>query len=326
MSEKLMKKEENINGIRGYKVVPSNWTCWQKQYTCPGVFEEDGRLEICVHGMHFCQQLIDCFRYYKLIPENHFLEVIAWGDTIISDHKCCTNKLEIVREIPWEEVLLLTNFGQSCIGVGNIGDHNYGNTNVGSNNQGDSNVGDINNGRCNTGAGNTGHYNTGDINTGCYNTGFKNFGDENVGDYNKGNHNVGNYNLGDSNIGDWNQSSNNFGCFNTPEREEPTMMFFNKPSDWTYQDWSMSLARRLLQNMPQPTVQWINTQNMTDEEKKTHPEYKKIDGYLKEWPPIITPQEWWERLNKQQQKAITSVPNFDAKIFKECTGIDVSVK
>ena len=36
-------------------------------------------------------------------------EVIAYGDIAEESDKCCTNKLEIVREIPWQELLTIVN-------------------------------------------------------------------------------------------------------------------------------------------------------------------------------------------------------------------------
>lgn len=50
--------------VHGYKAFEKDWTCLDKQYTCPGLFEEEGKLEICRNGIHFCRNLIDCFNYY----------------------------------------------------------------------------------------------------------------------------------------------------------------------------------------------------------------------------------------------------------------------
>lgn len=47
------------NVVHGFKVFRPDWTCSPngntKQYTCPGKFEEEGELDVCGHGMHFCQ-------------------------------------------------------------------------------------------------------------------------------------------------------------------------------------------------------------------------------------------------------------------------------
>ena len=165
--------------IKGFKVFRPDWTCSPngntKQYTCPGKFEEEGELDICNHGMHFCQTAADCFNYYSFNSKNKVAEIIAYGDVRTDGYELCTNKLEIVREIPWDEVLRIVNIGKKCTGLCNAGDNNTGNRNTGNCNTGNWNTGDRNTGNCNTGNCNTGDWNTGDwnkssFNTGCFNT------------------------------------------------------------------------------------------------------------------------------------------------------------
>ena len=84
--------------VKGFKVFNPDWTCRNKQYTCPGKFEEDVTPMMCNTGMHFCRRATDCFNYYKFNPENHVAEVIAYGDIAENGDKTCTNKLEIVRD------------------------------------------------------------------------------------------------------------------------------------------------------------------------------------------------------------------------------------
>ena len=268
------------NVVHGFKVFRPDWTCDPtgynpKQYTCPGKFEEEGELDVCGHGMHFCQTAADCFNYYSFNSENKVAEVIAYGEVRTEGDKSCTDKLEIVREIPWDEVLQIVNLGKNCTG------------------------------RCNTG----------DCNTGDWNTGNRNTGNRNTGDWNTGNRNTGN-----RNTGDWNKSSFNTGCFNT---EEQKILLFNKPSDMTYRDWYESDARWLLNQIPKDVVEWIWSDNMTDEEKEQHPEYKTTDGYLKVLDESECGQIWWGSLSDRQKNIIKAIPNFDAEIFFQCTGIRV---
>lgn len=108
--------------IKGYKVFNPDWTCRGKQYACPGVFEEDVRPDVCNCGMHFCKNAADCFNYYSFDPENKVAEVIALGDVMETEDKCATNKIQIVREIPWEELLNIVNTGKNCTGLCNTGD------------------------------------------------------------------------------------------------------------------------------------------------------------------------------------------------------------
>ena len=126
--------------VRGYKVFNEDWTCSPngntKQYTCPGKFEEDITPVRCGHGMHFCRKASDCFNYYNFNPKNKVAEVIAYGDIVEAGDKCCTNKLEIVREIPWQELLTIVNTGKDCTGLCNTGDRNTGDRNTGNRNTG----------------------------------------------------------------------------------------------------------------------------------------------------------------------------------------------
>ena len=297
------------NVVHGFKVFRPDWTCSPngntKQYTCPGKFEEEGELDVCGHGMHFCQTAADCFNYYSFNSENKVAEVIAYGEVRTDDDKSCTDKLEIVREIPWDEVLRIVNIGKNCTGRCNTGDWNTGDCNTGNRNTGDWNTGDWN----------TGNRNTGDWNTGDWNT-----GNRNTGDCNTGNRNTGDWNTGNRNTGDWNKSSFNTGCFNT---EEQKIMLFNKPSNMTYSEWLDSDARYLLNQIPKDVVEWVYEEDMTDEEKATHPTYETTGGYLKVLDESECGQLWWGSLSDRRKEIIKAIPNFDAEIFFQCTGVRV---
>lgn len=121
--------------IKGFKVFNPDWTCSPngntKQYTCPGKFEEDVTPIRCGQGMHFCKVAADCFNYYSFNPDNHVAEVAAYGEVVEEGDKCATNKLEIIREIPWAELLEMVNTGKGCAGLCNSGDWNSGDWNSG---------------------------------------------------------------------------------------------------------------------------------------------------------------------------------------------------
>ena len=205
--------------------------------------------------MHFCKQASNCFNYYSFNPKNHVAEVIARGTVMEDGDMCCTDHLEIVREIPWAELLTIVNEGKDCTGF------------------------------CNTGNWNTGNRNTGNWNT-----------------------------------GDWNKSSFNTGCFDT---EEEKIRLFNKPSSWTYRDWLNSRARHLLNQIPKNVVEWVWTEDMTDEEKAQYPTNKTTGGYLKVLDEADCAALWWGTLDDADKQTIMSIPNFDKAVFKEITGIDV---
>ena len=313
----MEKKEiEAPKTVHGFKIFKHDWTCMGKQYTCPGRFIEEGKLEVCGHGMHFCQTATDCFNYYSFDSRNKVAEVIAYGEVVTDGDKSCTDKLEIVREIPWEEVLRIVNTGKNCTGRCNTGNWNTGNWNTGNRNTGNRNTGN-----CNTGNRNAGDWNTGDFNTGNCNTGDWNTGECNTGECNTGHCNTGNRNAGDCNTGDWNKSSFNVGCFNT---EEQKIMLFNKSSDMTYREWLESDARWLLNQMPKNVVEWVYESDMSDEEKAEHQTYETTGGYIKVMEKSESGQLWWNDLPDDKKAVIKSLPNFDAGIFEQCTGIKIN--
>lgn len=162
----------------------------------------------------------------------------------------------------------------------------------------------------------TGLCNTGNRNTGHYNTGSRNTGNRNTGDWNTGDWNTGNWNTGD-----WNVIDNSTGLFNT---KQETIRIFNKPSNWTLRDWLVSDVRSILNWNFESTV-WIYKENMTNEEKEKHPNYEVIGGYLKKFEFKEACSNMWRNLTEEEKnKVITELPNFDAEIFKEITGIDVN--
>ena len=305
--------------IKGFKVFNPDWTCSPngntKQYTCPGKFEEDVTPVRCGQGMHFCKVAADCFNYYDFNPDNHVAEVAAYGEVVEEGDKCATNKLEIIREIPWAELLEMVNTGKGCAGLCNSGNRNSGNRNSGNRNSGNRNSGDCNSGDCNSGNRNSGNRNSGNRNSGDWNS-----GDCNSGDCNSGNRNSGNRNSGNRNSGDWNNTNFSNGCFNTVE---PKIHLFNKPSEWTYRDWLNSDARYLLNQIPGDVLEYIWFENMTDEEKEVHPEAETTGGYLKELDNSECAVIWWRSLDQRKKNVIMAIPNFDKAIFKEITGIDV---
>lgn len=256
--------------VKGYKVFNPDWTCRGFKYSVGETFEEEVELSACKRGFHFCKKAADCFNYYSFNPENKVAEVLALGDIATDGDKSCTNKIKIVREISWAELLEMVNTGKSCSGYQNSGN--------------------------------------------------KNSGDWNSGDWNSGNKNSGNFNSGDWNSGDWNKCNYSNGCFNTVE---PKIYLFNKPSEWTYQDWRSSTAFEILSHISNGILEYINWSDMTDEEKNAHPEAKTTGGYLKKLDNPESRIIWWRSLPDEQKAVITAIPNFDKEIFKQITGIDI---
>lgn len=105
--------------------------------------------------------------------------------------------------------------------------------------------------------------------------------------------------------------------------KEQKIMFFNKPSDWTYLDWLRSDARKLLNQIPKNVAKWICSSDMTDEEKSAHPTHETTGGYLKVLYDAECSQIWWDNLSEYKRDIIKVLPNFDAAIFEKCTGIKI---
>ena len=158
-------------------------------------------------------------------------------------------------------------------------------------NTGTDNVSCFNSGNRNSGRYNSGNCNSGSYNSGSYNTGHGNSGNCNCGNYNKGGYNTGNYNRGYHNAGSYNSGSYNTGFYNSGNQNSgifntnsPKMMSFNKLTDITYSEFFESL------------------------------DYD-FERLLRS---IMT-----KSLSRKDVVRIKNLPNFDAKIFEEITGINI---
>ena len=156
-----MSKQNSL--IKGYKVFNPDWTCRDFQYEVGKTYKIDVTPVICERGFHFCKEAKDCFNYYEFNSDNKVAEVIAHGQVYEEVDKCATNKIEIVREIPWHELLTIVNLGNY-----NSGYQNSGNCNSGNCNSGNWNSGNRNSGYWNQGDYCTGDFNISDHETGCF--------------------------------------------------------------------------------------------------------------------------------------------------------------
>jgi len=152
------------------------------------------------------------------------------------------------------------------------------------------------------------------MNTGDWNTGNGNTGDLNTGDWNTGNGNTGNLNTGDWNTGDWNTG---YFC----ENDGP-VMFFDRPCNLTREQ-----AVNAIPYVDLPIgVEWVPSENMTDEEKAKNPNHVTIDGYLKKRDLPITEAFplAWSKMGLDTKRRFLLLPNFDAAKFARITGVDVT--
>ena len=168
--------------------------------------------------------------------------------------------------------------------------------------------------------GNTGVFNSGDGNSGNRNSGSRNSGNRNSGNLNSGDGNSGDGNSGDRNSGywnsgDWNSCNYSSGVFCS--REEKIRMF-NKPSNMTMQEFACSEYYRALNSVPFELTEWIQ---YTEDEQDTDAK-KATGGYLRTVPYKEACAKWWLNMSAENKSIIMSMPNFDAEVFKEITGID----
>ena len=150
------------------------------------------------------------------------------------------------------------------------------------------------------------------------NTGIKNTGENNSGNSNSGKLNSGDWNSGYGNSGDWNS-----GYGNSTEREtgifnstKGTLRMFNKPTDkkWNEIDHPHFFEFYL--------TKWIPEEEMTDEEKESDKMFYVRQGYLKTFTYKEAWKNFWRDTDAENRKKFLALPNFDAKIFKDITGVD----
>ena len=146
-----------------------------------------------------------------------------------------------------------------------------------------------------------------------------NEGHDCIGRGNTGDWNTGYWNTGDWNTGDWNKTNFSTGVFNTIQ--QPTYAF-NKRLTITRDELYQHPGIRILINRYK-NGWFIPTGDMTDDEKNAHPEYKTVGGYLETVDFQTAFRMTWDTLSSEERNAVRGIPNFDADIFEEITGIRV---
>jgi len=72
-------------------------------------------------------------------------------------------------------------------------------------------------------------------------------------------------------------------------------------------------------------TKWITEEEMTGEEKKENPNFYITKGYLKTFTSKDAWKNLWETLTNEEKNGVCNLPNFDAVVFFDVTGIDVRV-
>ncbi len=289
--------------MKAFKVFNRDMKCRDFQYEEGQTYTHEGDIRLCTTGFHFCKDLVLTLQYYPCakITDNRYAEVEILGKIefeIPTEHKGVTDKIKIIRVLSDEEVLGMIDGGNNSgidnsglynSGISNSGLYNSGKGNSGSYNSGDNNSGSCNSGNRNSGNLNSGNGNPGLNNSGNRNSGNLNSGNGNSGSCNSGNRNSGNLNSGDGNSGSWNSGNRNSGFFNI---DTASVEVFGKTC--LISVWEEAYMPRFLQ-------------------------FNLLEGrtYKQSF------KKSWDDADPKDRVKVKDLPNFDAVIFYEISGIDL---
>ena len=105
--------------------------------------------------------------------------------------------------------------------------------------------------------------------------------------------------------------------FNTKER---TITIFNKDSGMMFEEAEQTAWYYLIFKHSLRLDEWVE---YTDAEKKESVIRQCAGGYLKRYSYKEACANWWSKYTDDEKQIIMTMPNFDADIFEEITGIDV---
>ena len=88
---------------KGYKA-SNNGVCLDMTYEVGHTYRKHSKPILCEFGFHYCKKIDDVFEYYPYQKGvTKIFEIEDLGETLTEDDKSVTNKIRIVREIPFEE-------------------------------------------------------------------------------------------------------------------------------------------------------------------------------------------------------------------------------
>ena len=128
--------------------------------------------------------------------------------------------------------------------------------------------------------------------------------------------NSGNRNSGDGNSGDWNSGNWNSGFFNI---DTPAVIrVFGKECPRTV--WDRSYKPSFLQFS---VNEWVGSDEMTEQEKAYNPLHVITGGIARNYTYREAFQRSWDKADPEDRMKIKDLPNFDAEIFFQISGIDL---
>ena len=205
-----------------------------------------------------------------------------------------------------------TNTGYASTGDCSTGDCSTGDYSTGDYSTGNWSTGRESTGDCSTGYYSTGDYSTGDYSTGDYSTGRESTGDCSTGDYSTGDCSTGNWSTGDYSTGHFcTENGKGFGAFNKKIHKD----YETARSIWDAAEKPPCLFFKM--------AVWVLAEHMTEDEKSDNPTYKTTGGYLK----VLDYKEAFSAsvlaAPKKERDMIRALPNFDADVFLEISGVDL---
>jgi len=122
-----------------------------------------------------------------------------------------------------------------------------------------------------------------------------------------------------NNSGDWNSGYGNSGNRSSGIfcNQDPKVILFNKPTNLNWDD----IEHPDLSEMQ--VSEWITESEMTSQEKQDNADFKTTKGYLKTRTYKEAFAIMWEESDQENKDKFLNLPNFDATIFEDITGISV---
>ena len=199
--------------------------------------------------------------------------------------------------------------GHRSTGNYSTGNRSTGNWSTGNWSTGDCSTGDYSIGNRSTGNYSTGNCSTGHLSTGNWSTGNRSTGNWSTGNRSTGNCSTGNWSTGDYSTGHFSTVDHSgFGAFNKP----------CTPEEWNSSEMPSFLYFDL--------VIWIYSRDMTNKQKENNPSHETTGGFLKVYNYKKAFRKAWKSAIPEDREKIFKLPNFDAEVFKQISGIDVNKK
>lgn len=83
----------------GFKGTNDEFKCRDKKYAIKEVFRHDGEIDVCSSGFHFCDNLMDVYKYYLPYRNNRYFLIKSGENTKKRDSKYVCDTIKFMEEI-----------------------------------------------------------------------------------------------------------------------------------------------------------------------------------------------------------------------------------